>query len=519
MNEIKYPIGRQDFMSLRKDGCLYVDKTEYIYHLVNDNKYVFLSRPRRFGKSLLLSTIESFFLGRRDCFKGLAIDKISGINWSEYPVIHLDFSAQNYNSAIVLQNALDSMLTRFEKSLNIKDISKEYSNRFENIIIELQRIKGLGVVVLIDEYDNPITSAIGNPELQEEFREILHGFYSTLKRMDRYIRFCMLTGVTKYGKLSIFSGMNNLRDISFMDEYAGICGITEDELHRDFYYGVEKLAKKSDKTVDCIYQQLKTNYDGYHFSEAMLDVYNPYSIINALANSKISNYWFETGTPTLLVKALKNLDIDIEAINGAEASMERLGNISSFDVNPLALFFQTGYLTLRDFDEEEDLFVLGFPNKEVESSFMKFLLPAYTGNYDSESFISDLRRSLRSGQPENFVKLLTSYLAEIPYDLRKNVSKYENYYHTIFYAIFSLIGVDVKAEYHTSQGSIDLVIKVKEYIYIIELKINGSAKDAVKQIEDKNYRLPFASDERRIITIGLGFSKQTNTIDSSLICD
>lgn len=379
MKEIKYPIGRQDFKTLRKDGCLYVDKTKYISRLVSYDKYVFLSRPRRFGKSLLVTTIESFFLGQREYFVGLDIDRLIPEEWGEFPVVHLDFSAHNYNSVEVVRNAIDSALSRYEKSLDLTDIPKEFSNRFENIIMEMNRVTGRGVVVLVDEYDNPITSAIGNSTLQEEIRNILHSFYSVLKRLDRYLRFCMLTGVTKYGKMSVFSGLNNLRDISSMDEYAGICGVTEQELRENFDSGVAGLAEKYNISIEETYQLLKSNYDGYHFSESMLDIYNPYSIINALANSKVDNYWFETGTPTLLIKLLETNDIDLETINGAESTMANLGNISTFDVNPLALFYQTGYLTLKAYDREENLYLLGFPNKEVESSFMRSMdLPCHS---------------------------------------------------------------------------------------------------------------------------------------------
>lgn len=379
MKEIKYPIGRQDFKTLRKDGCLYVDKTKYISRLVSYDKYVFLSRPRRFGKSLLVTTIESFFLGQREYFVGLDIDRLIPEEWGEFPVVHLDFSAHNYNSVEVVRNAIDSALSRYEKSLDLTDIPKEFSNRFENIIMEMNRVTGRGVVVLVDEYDNPITSAIGNSTLQEEIRNILHSFYSVLKRLDRYLRFCMLTGVTKYGKMSVFSGLNNLRDISSMDEYAGICGVTEQELRENFDSGVAGLAEKYNISIEETYQLLKSNYDGYHFSESMLDIYNPYSIINALANSKVDNYWFVTGTPTLLIKLLETNDIDLETINGAESTMANLGNISTFDVNPLALFYQTGYLTLKAYDREENLYLLGFPNKEVESSFMRSMdLPCHS---------------------------------------------------------------------------------------------------------------------------------------------
>ena len=514
MTAIKYPIGRQDFGKLISDGCLYVDKTGYIHRLVSESKYVFLSRPRRFGKSLLLSTIDAFFKGRQELFKGLDIERLEPGEWKSYPVLHLDLSNSNYVDSASLENALSTFMSQYESEYGIKERNSDLGQRLEILIREIHRQTGRDVVILIDEYDNPITQVIGDSALQEELRRILHGFFSSLKTCDSVIRFCMLTGVTKYGKMSVFSGLNNLLDISFMDEYAGVCGITEAELHDNFHKGVEKLADKYNISMQAAYDRLKENYDGYHFSERLLDVYNPYSIVNALYASRIGSYWFGTGTPTMLVKLLRRLDIDVETLNGSEASMSQIGNISTFSVNPKALFYQTGYLTIKRYDEKYDSFILGFPNREVESGFMECLLDIYTQNGDAESLVRKMRRVLDEGNTEGFITLFQTYLADMPFDLRKKVGKYENYYHTIFYAVFSLLGVNVDAEYHTSRGSIDLVVKVKNYIYVIELKINGTASDAMNQIKEKGYTLPFEADGRNIVALGIGFSKATNTIES-----
>lgn len=512
--KLLYPISNQTFEKIRSTGRVYVDKTEYIHKLLEYSDYVFLSRPRRFGKSLLLSTFEAYFRGKRELFKGLAIDRLEAGNWEEFPVIHLDLSKGNYPDTDALQDTISPLLAPYEEEYGLMGNDCTLSIRLDSLVRKMHRAKGKNVVVLIDEYDSPLTQNIKNPDLLEEMRRVLHAFYATLKSLDPYIRFCMLTGVTKYGKMSIFSGMNNLRDISFLNEYAALCGITDAELHSTLHAGVEEFAAAKGIEINEAYHMLKSNYDGYHFSRDMTDIYNPYSLLNALSDKEISNYWFETGTPTMLVRVLEGLDMDIESLDGAEASVRELNNIYTPLMRPLALFYQSGYLTLKSYDAEDDAFTLGFPNHEVRQGFMQALLTIYTDNDDSDSFIRHMRRYLRKGECLDFIQILRSYLADIPFDLRKRVAKYENYYHAIFYSIFYLIGTDVKAEYHTSQGSIDLVVKTADFIYIIELKINGNASEAIAQIKANGYATPFANDSRTTICIGLGFSKQSHTIDS-----
>lgn len=369
MEELLYPINNQTFEKIRENGRVYIDKTEFIYKLLKYSDYVFLSRPRRFGKSLLVSTLEAFFKGKRHLFKGLAIDRLMPEEWLEYPVLHLDLSNSDFTDSGVLTNALATFMSRYEEEYGITEKNQDIAKRFEILIRKISSEEDKKVVVLIDEYDSPIVQTMGNGKLQDEMRRILHAFYSTLKTMDAYVRFCMLTGVTKYGKMSIFSGLNNLRDITFLDDYASICGITEEELRTVLTRGVQALADSKGITVDEAYALLKDNYDGYHFSKGMVDVYNPYSLLNALADKEILDYWFETGTPTMLIRLLENLDTDIEALNGSEASIRELSDISTSDFNPLALFYQSGYLTIKGYDPDEDAFILGFPNREVERGF------------------------------------------------------------------------------------------------------------------------------------------------------
>ena len=326
----------------------------------------------------------------------------------------------------------------------------------------------------------------------------------------------MLTGVTKYGHLSVFSGLNNLLDISLQNEFAGICGITEDELHA-LAPGVRSLANEDDISVDQAFGLMKEWYDGYHFSKSLIDVYNPFSVMNALARREVADYWFQTGTPTILIKTLQNNSISIEKLNGLKASADMLGNISALNINPVALFYQTGYLTIKDYDKSSRLYVLGYPNKEVEAGLMDNVLNAYGHTSDSRVLVSDLKTFLEDGKPVEFVETLKTFFANIPYDLRRNVEKYENYYHTVFYVLLRLLGMDVEAEYHTSEGSIDIVIKTKDYVYVIELKINGTATDAMDQIHERDYAAPFARDARKVIKLGIGFAEHTHTIDSYIV--
>lgn len=515
---MNYPIGLQSFRNIRRNGYLYVDKTSYIPALLQNGRYKFLSRPRRFGKSLLVSMLESFFMGERELFHGLAIDRLMPEPWETHPVIHLDFSGEDYMSEAVLDNKLHSSLERYESMLDLRPANSTFSERIRNIVASLHESTGSQVVILIDEYDNPITSAIGNPELQERFRATLYGFYSSLKSLDEHLYFCFLTGVTKYGHLSVFSGLNNLLDISLMNEFAGICGITDEELHGNMLNpGVRQLAQEENIATERAFRLLKEWYDGYHFSKSLLDVYNPFSVINALARREVADYWYQTGTPTILIKMLTDRALDISGLNGAKASDDMLGNISATNINPVALFYQTGYLTIKDYDRSTRLYTLGYPNKEVESGLMDNVLNTYGHINDSRVFVSDLKTYLEKGETEKFVKSLQSFFANIPFDLRRNVGAYENYYHTIFYVLLRLIGMDVEAEYHTSEGSIDLVVKTSGFIYVIELKINGTAADAMAQIVSRGYASAFSDDSRRCIRVGIGFGKTTHTIDSYLI--
>ena len=513
-----YPVSTASFETIRTRGFVYIDKTEYVYRLASEGVFYFLGRPRRFGKSLLLSSIEAYFKGRRELFDGLAIDRLHPGEWKQYPVLHLNLSGKAYTDNESLLSHLDMYLSKWESEYGIEKNRDAADERFSWIIERLSKESGCKVVILIDEYDSPLSSAIDRPELFGLYREQLHGFYSVLKAMEDHIQFCMLTGVTKFGKVSVFSGLNNLKDISFSNAYAGICGITEAELHGCLLPGVERLAKEEGCDTEEAFRRLKFHYDGYQFSRSLLDIYNPYSVLNALYDSEIRSYWCSSGLPTLLSKMIRKKDYDMERLAGTIVSEERLDSLSVYDTDAVSLFFQTGYLTLKTYDHESKSYVIGYPNREVERGILDNILSLYVPESgDASSNAGLMRDALRKGDSGRFVTLLKAYLSGIPSRLRTHIGQYENYYHTVFYCILSLIGLDIDVEYNTSEGFIDAVVRTPDYIYIIELKVNGTAEDAIRQIERKHYTAPFATDSRRLFCIGIGFSKATGTVSSCLI--
>lgn len=513
-----YPVDTASFKWIRQNDFVYVDKTTFIPKLTRTGKYYFLSRPRRFGKSLFLDTLAEYFSGNRQLFKGLAIDKLEPEEWKAYPVVRLNMSGKTFTDKDDLIIMTEAQLNAFEDLYDISSCNHSFEIRFESLIRNIAEKLQRNVVILIDEYDAPLSSTIDNPELQALYREQLHGLYSVLKNAEPYIHFCFLTGVTRYGKVSVFSGLNNLRDITFSDEYAAICGITSEELRENYSAGVANLAEKEGLSTEEAFKLLKFNYDGYHFSESMTDIYNPFSINYAMHNGKIEDYWCQSGVPTILSKSILRNDFDISTLNGKKVDKSSLTDLSIYALNPIPLFYQTGYLTLKAYEPRRRRFTIGYPNREVETSILNNILELYLpSSQEKKGFVYDMEDALVEGNPKEFLKLLSAFLADIPNQLHKYVARYENYYHTIFYCLTTLIGLDVEAEYSTSEGFIDMLIKTADYIYVIELKVNGTAEDAMAQIEAMHYAVPFATDPRRLIKIGLGFSADTHNISSSLI--
>ena len=510
-----YPIGRQNFENLRNDGYVYVDKTALIYKLVKEGSVYFLSRPRRFGKSLLLSTLEAYFTGKKHLFKGLAIEELEK-EWNTYPVLHLDLNAKKFDRKQDLEEILNAQLHYYEEQYGYNAVDTSIEGRFRAVIRAAKEKTGRNTVVLIDEYDKPILQAIGNEPLQDEFRNTLKAFYGVLKSADADLKFALLTGVSKFSKVSVFSDLNNLNDISMSPRFHNICGITEEELHTVFDQEIQSLADNNNQTKEQAYQQLKNTYDGYHFTHGATGLYNPFSVLWTLNEKRYGSYWFSTGTPTYLVELIKKANFNIEELSNYEASEEQLNSIHTNTIDPIPVLYQSGYLTIKDFDEEFRLYTLDYPNEEVRSGFANFLLPFYTKIQVSQTtpLISKFVTNIRQGKAEEFMKQLQSLMAGTPYELIKEL---ENHYQNVIYIITKLMGLYVQAEYRTSSGRIDLLIGTKEYIYIIELKFNGSARQAIEQIEQKDYSLPFETDGRRIIKIGANISHKTRNIEEWII--
>ena len=509
-----YPIGIQNFESLRKGGFTYVDKTELIYQLAATGRYYFLGRPRRFGKSLLLSTMEAYFQGKKELFKGLAIEN-QETDWTEYPVLHLDLGGKEYKTLDDLDVRMDRHLSLWESAFGVVKRYPMADARFSDIIDAAYGKTGKPVVILIDEYDKPIVDNLDREELKESFRSRLSGFYSVMKAQDGKIRLGFLTGITKIGQLNIFSGLNNLQDISMDPRYVDLCGISEEDLHRYFDEGVQELADANNLSKEACYAKLAQWYDGYHFSESSIGIYNPFSLLNTLSSKRFTGYWYATGTPTFLTVALKQTGKDISELiaNEVEVDITDLSQVDSYRVNPIPLLYQTGYLTIKDANPDFGTCRLGFPNREVKNGFLRMQLALYVPEVESigsNVLVLRLYRAIEAGKPEEMMKLLDGLFAGQNYQIQDKAEKNVQYAMSI---IFNLLGQHVHTECQTSNGRIDLFIENKDYIYIIELKIDASADEALQQIEDKGYARPYVADPRKLFKIGVNFSTQTRRIE------
>ena len=507
----KLPIGIQTFEDIRKEGYLYVDKTELVWRMANTGKPYFLSRPRRFGKSLLLSTFEAYFEGRKELFEGLAIEKLEK-EWNTYPVLHLDLNAEKYDSPKGLHAILSNHLTQWEAKYGKGDDELTLSNRFMGVIRRAAESTGKNVVVLIDEYDKPLLQAMRNEPLLSEFRDTLKAFYGVLKSSDRYLRFIFLTGVTKFAQVSVFSDLNQLNDISMKIPYANICGITKKELVSTFTPELERLAEVQEMSFDDTVDKMTAMYDGYHFTYSEDGLFNPFSVLNVFDGLMFDNYWFQTGTPTYLVDLLKQSDYDLRLlIDGLEVGSSGFAEYRAEAKNPLPMIYQSGYLTIKNFDKSLNLYTLGFPNDEVKYGFLKFLIPYYTPISSDETDFNAVKfvRELQSGDVHSFMERMKSFFADIPYELN---TKTERHYQVIFYLVFKLMGQYVDAEVRSAKGRADAVVETKDRIYVFEFKLEGTVDEALKQIDEKGYLLPYQTDGRELVKVGVSFNAEERNI-------
>ena len=515
---MKYPIGIQSFDQLIEDGYVYVDKTDLIYNLVHEGKIYFLSRPRRFGKSLLVSTLENYFLGRKELFKGLAIESLEK-EWVTYPVFCVDFNGSDFTQEGVLEQRLNGYVADWERRYGLPSDKEEMDlgGRFIKVLEAAHRQTGLRAVVLIDEYDKPILDVLdANQTLEDRHRNVLKGFYSVFKGADKHLQFVLLTGVTKFSQVSVFSGFNQPKDISMDVRYETLCGITQDELERYFDEPIARMAQEYCCCVEEMKERLRAQYDGYHFSKRMTGVYNPFSLLNALDSVSMDSYWFRSGTPTYLIRLLAHFNENLNELTGKYYHPEEFIDYKADVEMPLPMIYQSGYLTIKDYKMNSNRFLLDFPNNEVKNGFLTMVATSYLKPKERvPGWIDDVVETMEAGDTDTLRALFTSFLASIPYTMRRkeDEAERERYFQYTFYLIMRLISVyTVYVEKVQSQGRVDCVVETRQYIYIFEFKLDGTAAEALQQIEAKGYVREYSADPCKLYKIGAAFSSETGTI-------
>ena len=516
----KYPIGIQTFSEIIGNNYVYVDKTDLVWEMAHYAKFVFMSRPRRFGKSLLTSTLESYFKGDRDLFAGLKIADMEQ-EWKQYPVIHLDLSiVKGKGSPGELQRALCLMLSRLDcYEANPMEVTP--GEILDGMIRRLNRDTGCQVAVIIDEYDAPLLDVLHDDSRLDGMRTVMQEFYQPLKANELYIKFCFITGITKFSQLSIFSTINNIMNVTLIPQFSAICGLTEEELCTTLWQDVETLAGAYRVTAEEMHAMLKRQYDGYHFSEDSPEVYNPFSLLKCFLTHKIDSYWFESGTPTHLIRQLKRFGTDITSLDRLEVPAEAFDQPAENMENALPLLYQSGYLTIKDYEWESRTYTLSFPNEEVRVGYVKGLLPAYIGMNSCDvqmGFALKFWRALKANDIDLAISHMQSYLASIPYveGFKKKLAEAataEGFYEYTFYLIFSMLNVYVQTQVKVAGGRVDVVVFMPDTIYVIELKAGGSAEDALRQIDGKCYADAYKTDGRRIVKVGVSMDKDTRTVE------
>ena len=529
---MKYPIGIQDFEKIINEGYTYVDKTALVHRLVTEGNIYFLSRPRRFGKSLLVSTLEAYFKGKKELFKGLAIDELE-TEWAEYPVFHIDFNGEDYTRQGKLEEKIVGAIETWEAEYGRDPYKQALGDRFIYVLAQATKKHGRRSVVLIDEYDKPLLDVLDtgisttvdgqNRLLEEHHRNILKGFYSVFKAADANLQFVLLTGVTKFSQVSVFSGFNQPEDISMSRDFEALCGITEEELYRYFAEPIAEMADDYQCSVNEIKERLKSRYDGYHFSRRMTDIYNPFSILNACKSSTLGDYWFATGTPTYLIRLLNHTQENLNELTGKYYDPSQFIDYKADVEKPLPMIYQSGYLTIKGCDLEMGTFLLDFPNNEVKKGFVTLVANNYLqSEKDSGSWARDIVGALKTGDLEQFRKLLTSFLADIPYSMRRKETERERerYFHYTFYLLMRMVSCyTVYTEKQQSEGRVDCIVETPNYIYIFEFKLDGTTDEALQQIEDKGYARPYEADVRKLFKVGIVFSSETGTVSELKILE
>ena len=524
---MKYPIGMQSFDQIREEGFVYVDKTALVYDLVTQGKIYFLCRPRRFGKSLLLSTLENYFLGRKELFRGLAIDSLEK-EWAEYPVFHLDFNGKNFTSPLELKNTIETFVSKSEEKYGKDPLAVTYGDRISYVFEKAYIMTGRRVVVLVDEYDKPLldvmNTGIPSPVVEGEVktledynRNILKGFYSVFKLADKHLKFVMLTGVTKFSQVSVFSGFNQPDDISYDGRYDALCGITKDELLSVFKESIKELGEANGMTEEETVAKLKRKYDGYHFSKDMNDVFNPFSILKCFKTKTFDNYWFSTGTPTYLVRLLSDNHENVNELAGKYYPPAEFVDYKATKQRPLPMLYQSGYLTIKGYNARRNTYLLEYPNEEVRTGMTSALAADYFGDESRPStWLDDVSDSLEAGDLEKFKLQLTAFLSNISYRFQRkdDAMECERHFQYTFYLIMLLLGkYNTYIEKETSQGRIDCILECPDYVFIFEFKLNSTAEVALRQIDEKDYASPYAADNRKIYKVGISFSSETGTVN------
>ena len=520
----KYPIGIQTFSEIVRGGYVYIDKTDLVWQLAHQGKFVFMSRPRRFGKSLLTSTLESYFRGERELFEGLKIMELEQ-DWVQYPVLHFDLSGAKHMGPQGVRDELSRLLDKMETVYGVNPRETTPGMRLAGLIDRAYAQTGKQVVVLIDEYDAPLLDVLHEGEQLKEMREVMQEFYQRLKMQEPYIRFCFITGITKFSQLSIFSTLNNMLNVTLVPKFASICGITEKELSSVLEEDVKELALEYECSVDRMHAMLKDKYDGYHFSERSEEVYNPFSLLSAFSSRKLGNYWFDTGTPTYLIRQLRRFNADITKMDRLEVPASAFDQPTENMRDALPLLYQSGYLTIKDYDREMEAYTLALPNQEVRIGYVRGLIPAFIGLDDADvqmGFAAKFWKALKGGDVEQAMQQMRSYMAGIPYvegfkQKLKDAATAEGFYEYTMYLIFSMLNVYVRTQVKCAGGRVDMVVWMPDTVYVFEMKVDGTVREALAQIDTKGYAIPYETDNRRVVKVGVKFDKDTRVPEDWVI--